>query len=466
MIFTTMRQVLAKAADGFGVGLFKSQEFSALISEALDETGKWHQRSCPLTAPLVVFFVVAMALNRSTSIKCLLIQLLGWMRAKAPRLSLRAVTPEAVCHARERLGITPLKALFKKLADRIKAPISFRGFRVWAVDGVRMTMPDTPANEAEFGRPGASRGTAAFPQMMAIAIVETTSRLIQNIVLGKHDAAERDGCEQMLTKLGLGDLLLMDSGFAAAWLFNLMMTKKIKFLSRIGNTWNPVKIKRLGVGDWLVQVSGPDCSTNEVKIRKSKKEKIKTVVLTLRMIEYKIGENERVRILTDLIDPIAYPARELAVLYHSRWEIELSYDELKTHLATVSHGTLHTVFRSKTPDGVRQEAYGLFVAYNLIRALMQEAGEKYDIPPLEISFVETLHVVRNAIPDFERASTEDLGWLNQRLLADIAACRLERPRRNRAYPRVVKVKMTKFKCKRSGHRQTMLDFEAELRLCG
>ena len=141
------------------------------------------------------------------------------------------------------------------------------------------------------------------------------------------------------------------------------------------------------------------------------------MVLTLRMIEYKIGENERVRILTDLIDPIAYPARELAVLYHSRWEIELSYDELKTHLATVSHGTLHTVFRSKTPDGVRQEAYGLFVAYNLIRALMQEAGEKYDIPPLEISFVETLHVVRNAIPDFERASTEDLGWLNQRLLA-------------------------------------------------
>ena len=138
--------------------------------------------------------------------------------------------------------------------------------------GVRMTMPDTPANEAEFGRPGASRGTAAFPQMMAIAIVETTSRLIQNIVLGKHDAAERDGCEQMLTKLGLGDLLLMDSGFAAAWLFNLMMTKKIKFLSRIGNTWNPVKIKRLGVGDWLVQVSGPDCSTNEVKSRKSKKE--------------------------------------------------------------------------------------------------------------------------------------------------------------------------------------------------
>ena len=465
MISTTMRQVMAKAADGFGVGLFEGQDLAELISESLEDSGKWQQRSCSLTAPLVVFFVVSMALNRSTSIKCLLLQLLGWMRAKTPRLSLRAVTPEAVCHARKRLGSAPLKALFEKLADRIKAPASFHGFKVWAVDGVRMTMPDTPANEAEFGRPSASRGIAAFPQMMAIAIVETTSRLVQNVLLGKHDDAERDGFGRMLSKLGVGDLLLMDRGFAATWLFDLMLSKKIAFLSRIGNTWNPVKLKRLGDGDWLVRVAGPDCSANEAKIRRSKKEKIGKVVLTLRMIEYKIGENERIRVLTDLLDPVAYPARELAVLYHSRWESELSYDELKTHLAAVSHGTLHTVFRSKTPDGVRQEAYGLFVAYNLIRALMQEAGEEHHVPPLEISFIETLHLVRNALPEFERAKAEEIGRLSERLLADIAASRLDRYRRNRAYPRVVKVKMTKFKCKRSGHRQTVVDFNDELRLC-
>lgn len=461
-----MHRVLAKASGGFGVGLFESQDLAAQISEALEDTGKWHKRSCSLTAPLVVFFVVAMALNRSTSIRCLLIQLLGWMRAKAPRLSLRAVTPEAICHARERLGIAPLKTLFEKLAARIKAPASFLGLRVWAVDGVRMTMPDTPANELEFGRPKAPRGKSAFPQMMAVALVETGTRLVRDVIPGKNNDPEREGCERLLKHLGAGDLLTVDRGFAAVWLFELLMKKNVHFLSRVSNVWKPRILKRLGPGEYLVQVSGPECGESEAKIRKAKGERVKTLTLTLRMIEYEIDGKERIRVFTDLLDPVMYPARDLAVLYHSRWECELSYDELKTHLATVTHGTLHTVFRSKTPEGIYQEFYGLFTAYNLIRTLMQEAAEQKGISPLEISFIETLHVIRQSLPDFEHADISELGRLSQRLLADIAACRLDRPRRKRAYPRVVKVKMTKYGCKRAGHLQNLVDFEAGLRLCG
>lgn len=463
MISTTMHHVLANAADGFGVALFARQDLAGLMAEALDDTNRWQKRDCPLAAPLVVFFVLAMAFCRPLSLKNLLVQLLVWMRAKTPRLSLRAVTPEAMCHARERLGVEPMKVLFQKVADRIEAPSSFLGLRAWAIDGVHLTMPDTPTNAASFGRPSTSRGTAAFPQMLAVALVETSSRLIRDVVLGRNEAPERSGCEQLLVHLGANDLLMMDRGFAAVWLFARIMGRQSHFLGRFSNSWKPEVLKRLGPGDWLVRVSGPDRSRSEAQRQKTKGG-VKNVDLTLRMIEYQIGSNERVRLLTDLLDPGQYPARELAVGYHKRWESELSYDEIKTHLATVNHGTLHTVLRSKSPEGVLQEAYGLFTAYNLVRALMQEAGEKHGVPPLEISFTETLQVIKNSLPDFERAAPEDLARLGQRLLADIAGCRIDRPRRKRGGPRVIKVKMSSWRLKRSGDRHSEIDHEAELRL--
>lgn len=458
-----MHRMLAKAGEGFGSSLFGGQDLAQLIAESLDETRRWHKRDCPLAAPFVVFFVLSMALSRSLSIKSLLIQLLSWMRAVAPRLSLRAVTPEAICHARERLGIEPLKALFEKLAARIVAPASFLGLRVWAVDGVHLTLPDTPANEAEFGRPSASRGSAAFPQMLVVALVETTTRLIRDIVVDKTDAAERSGCERLLAHLGSEDLLMMDRGFAAVWLFNRILDRKIHFLSRFSNSWKPTVLKRIGTGDYLVQVNGPNWSPREAQ-RQKPEGGVKDIVLTLRMIEYTIGNNERVRLLTDLLDPVQYPARDLAVGYHLRWECELSYDELKTHLATVNQGVLHTVLRSKSPDGLRQEVFGLFAAYNLVRAVMQEAGEQSGVPPIEISFTETLQVIRNALPDFERAKPEELARLGKRLLDDIAGCRLDRPRRKRGGPRVIKVKMSNWKLKRPGDRHRAVDHEADLRL--
>lgn len=116
------------------------------------------------------------------------------------------------------------------------------------------------------------------------------------------------------------------------------------------------------------------------------------------MIECRVGHNERVRLMTDLLDPAEFEALELAQFYHVRWDVELAFDELRTHLATVLHGTLHTTFRSQSPRGVRQEAYALFTAYNLIRGLMLAAGRAHSVPPLEISFLKTLRTIRRALP--------------------------------------------------------------------
>lgn len=461
MLSTMMHRTLANASEGFGTRLFERQDLANLVAESLDETGRWHKKSCALAAPTVMFFVLAMALFRSASIKCLLIQVLGWMRAKTPRLSLRAVTPEAICHAKERLGSEPLKALFGKLAARIEPSASFFGLRVWAADGVHLTLADTPANEAEFGKPSSARGSGAFPQMLVVALVETTTRMVRDLVIGQTNASERSACGDLLASLGRDDLLLLDRGFAAVWLFGAMLERKIAFLAAISNRWKPEAIRRLGPGDWLVRVHGSDR-----KPRDGAGTGGKEVFLTLRMIEYKIGDHERRRALTSLLDPIAFPAIDLAKLYHRRWEAELSYDELKTHLAAVNQGALHTVLRSKTPGGARQEVYGLFTTYNLVRDLMRQAGEAHGIPPLEISFTETLHVIKSALPEFERLDAQEMPRITERLLADIAGCRLSRPRRPRVFPRVTRVKMSNWKLKRPGHRQSELDLAAELRLCG
>ncbi len=458
MILTTMHRTFAKASADFGLTLFARQDFRFLVEEALDQSDGWEKRECALTAPFVVLFVVAMTFFRTVSQKNLLKQFMMWLRAaRKSRLSLRTVTAEAVCHARNRLGIAPMKLLFEKQASRILAKASFHSLCVWAVDGVHLTVPDTEANVAEFGKPGTGRGEAAFPQMVAVALVETVSRLIRAVVIGPTNASEREGLLAELCCLGDRDLVLMDRGFSGAWLFRKMLGSKAHFLARIAKSWKPEMLMRLGPGDWLVRIRG--------EAPRQKGQKAEKIALVLRMLEYEIL-GERSRLITDLVDPDVYTARELAIFYHRRWEVELSFDEIKTHLASTTQGTLATILRSKTPNGAIQEAYGMFIAYNLVRTLILEAGEAHGVPALEISFVDALHVIRLTWPELERARPADRLVLLSRLLADIAACRIDRPRRGRRCARARKVKMSKWRLKRPKDRSEKIDYEAGFRLAG
>ncbi len=458
MILTTMHRTFAKASADFGLTLFARQDFRSLVEEALDQSDGWEKRDCALKAPFVVLFVVAMTFFRTLSQKNLLKQLMMWLRAaRVPRLSLRTVTAEALCHARARLGIDPVKRLFELQTSRIEAKPSFHSLCAWAVDGVHLTLPDTPANVAEFGKPGTGRGEAAFPQMCVVALVETASRLIRDVVIGPTNASERMGLLSQLSHLGDRDVVLMDRGFSGVWLFRKILGSRAHFLARIAKSWKPEMLVRLGPGDWFVRVTG--------EAPRQKGHKVEKISLVLRMLEYEIG-GERSRLLTDLVDLDAYPARELAMFYHRSWEVELSYDEIKTHLASTTQGTLATILRSKTPEGAIQEAYGMFVAYNLVRALILEASETHGVPALEISFVDALHVIRVSWPEIERARPEDRQALLSRLLADIAACRIDRPRRGRSCPRARRVKMSKWRLKRPKDKVEKIDYEAGFRLVG
>jgi hypothetical protein len=173
--------------------------------------------------------------------------------------------------------------------------------------------------------------------------------------------------------------------------------------------------------------------------------------LIVRVIEYTFddphrpGHGQRHRLATTLLDAAACPAKQLVVLYHERWEFEIANDEITTHQLARP-----VELRSRTPQGVVQEIYGVLLAHNAVRALMHEAATTVDIDPRSLSFIHAVRVIRETIPLLRAASTEQLPPMYHAMIAHIAAGRLP-PRDHRINPRVVKVKMSNFAKKRPEH---------------
>lgn len=448
MSFATLRQFLARAADDFALQVLETPQYFDAVEAALNKTGRWHQRECALKAPLVVWLILAGTLYRDKSWASILSMVLSQYRIQDPSLSLRVVTPEAACHARARLGFEPVAEVFRTLSKDAYGTVSFYEFRVWSTDGTLLTIPDTPENEAAFVRPTASRGHTAYPQVHMTSLTDTITREVKDVVLGRSDKInERADVVQLIEHLGLGDLLLMDMGISAAWLFKACRRRGVHVLARIPSTWKPKIVRENGPGDYVVQVAPKDCPG---------------VRLKLRMIEYQVGDDQPVRLLTSLMDR-RYRPRDIALLYHARWESELIYDEQKVHLAPLQHGKQKTLCRSKSPDGVRQEVYGMLTAYNLVRRTMAEAADTKGLDPRHLSFVETLRLIELATPAYQRATSDtERSAVWSRLLQDIVDTLNPRPRRPRHYPRCVKIKMSNYALKRSGGRYR--DYETELKL--
>ncbi|MGV8122483.1 MAG: IS4 family transposase [Candidatus Xenobiia bacterium LiM19] len=463
MKFAFMHNTLAQLTEKFSLSIFDHSDMKEYAEQALNITAKWHLRECPLKALFVLWFVVLMSIYRYKSIAHITKHLIMILRETEPNLHNRAITPEAVMHARKRLGVEPLKTAFELMGSHFTETPSFHGLRTWAADGVDFTLPDTKANEQAFSRPASRNSPAAFPQMQAVALVSVTTHLIRDCHFTPYNTSEHNVCEILLRSLGPGDLLLADRGFPSVPLFEKLCRQGIHFVFRIGAHWKPHIIAKLGPGDYLVRLTK---KVNIPQKRGTRQHARRTINLQLRMIEYRVDKEESIRLITSLTDHRDIPAIEIAHLYNSRWDCELSYDEIKTHMLTVKQGILDTDFRSKTPDGVLQEAYGMLIAYNLIRILMVDAAERHHISPLHISFVDTLQVVESSLPIFERAQPEQFDFLIKRLLDDIAACRLTRPRRIRSYPRRVRVKVSSYLLKKPSDKQSKRNHKEELVLVG
>jgi len=376
----------ARISDFITLGVLSERISGEDVETCVRESGRKELRRRGLPADTTALLVVALSLYRDVSYEEVLSCLsegFRWLGFKGARLA----TKGAVTQARCRLGIEPMRLLFQRLAKPVsdaKTPGSrYRSWRTVALDGSTLDVVDSPANAEAFGYPGASRGTSSHPQIRFVSLVETGTHAPFAADVGPYSVGEVTLAKRLLPELKAGMLLLADRGFFGFDLFAQTAATKADLLFRVRANQQLDPRRRLSDGSYLSWIYA---HPNERRKGEGGFE--------VRVIEYRIdGQDEIYRLVTTILNPVQAPAEELARLYHERWEIEAAFDEIKTHLK----GS-HLPLRSKTPDLVIQEFWGLMLCHWAIRDLMCQASKHRSRDPDEISFVAALRIIRRTLP--------------------------------------------------------------------
>jgi hypothetical protein len=413
----------------------------ALVQEILRHTGHAARHYARLPAWFMVFFVVALGLFDGDSHR----QVFKWLQRFRP-----GGTParNTLAEARKGLGIAPVRLLARQVVRLLGTPDTpgafYQGLRLMALDGFVLDLPDTPANERAFGRPRSGRASGAFPQARVLALCETGSHVLYRWQVKPLCRGEIRMASVLLRHLEADMLLLWDRNFLCYHHVQEVRGRQAHLLARIKSNLIFKPVKELADGSYLAKL-----------YPSSRHRQRDEGGMVVRIIEYALDDPGRPskeathRLLTTLLDAEAHPAVELVVLYHERWEEEVTLDEVKTHLRE------RPVLRSQTPAGVVQEIEGLLLAHYVVRGLMQESAQRVGVDPQRLSFVGALKVLRCRLPEVPDDPQDVTGrqrWW-ERLLAEVSEEVLPL-RRDRINPRVIKRKMSNWKKKRSQHRRT------------
>jgi hypothetical protein len=365
-----LRRELAAVTREFSLEALCAGAVPSRVAAALDGAGQGKPRACALSRPFVFWLVLCLVLYRSESVAAVLRRLLVGLRGRLPSVPIDALGDDAVAHARRRLGVRPFRRFFEDLGKSAASGAPFHGYRLLAIDGEHLSMPDTPENVATFGRPNSWRGAAAFPQLLMTGLLAVRTRQLIDATIATAVASERPQTFQLLRSVQPADLLLLDRGLYGLPFFKATKNRGAEILCRaprsakLAPLRGQSKAKRRG--DYLTEISAlmplepgevPPPSRTKPRTRK-------TVTMIVRVIEYRVRGFEPVRLVTTLLDP-AITRRELVALYHERWEFELANDEAKVHLSAAPAGTPPTTLRSKTPRNVMQEVYALLSVHSL-----------------------------------------------------------------------------------------------------
>lgn len=414
---------------------FRAHVDPAWVAEALTATGTVSVRRRRLPAELVVWLVVGMALLRNEAV-ARIASLLGLVLGgdESPARS-------GLTQARQRLGEEPLAYLFATTAERWAPERAvqqqWRGLSLYGLDGSTLRVPDSPENWAAFGGQVGSGGRngSAYPMVRVVAVMALRSHLLVAIRFDAYATGEVTLAEGYHHEIPDDSLTLVDRGFLVARdLVRLTQSGRNKhWLTRAKSTTRLRTIKRLGRDDTLVEIV---LSPATRKAQPNLPE-----VIIARAIKYQRKGFRKSTLLTSLLDARSYPADELVALYHERWELELGYDEIKTHMLDRQEA-----IRSRTPAGVRQELWGIALAYNLVRLEMARAADEAGVDPTQISFVAALSLIRAALlvasaQPMAPAKLPD-ALLNLRRNLKLLILPPRRP--ERAFPRAVKIKMSNY----------------------
>ena len=376
--------------DLVSVGLLMKVFPADLVDAVVAECGRTEQRRRSLPARSMVYFAMGMALHAEGSYEDVLALIsdgIAWAHREesAGRLANKA----AISHARDRLGAEPMAVLFDQVARPLAGPDTpgcwLAGRRLVAIDGTCLDLPDTPANDAHFGRPGVMKGErSAFPQARVVAVAECGTHAMFEAVIGPYRTSENGLAGEVLTRLQPGMLCLADRGFYTFTAWRTASATGADLLWRVKDNLRLEPVADLPDGSWLADVFD------------SVADRARRHPVRVRVIEYTVDDGRDptgpYRLITTIGDHHQAPAADLAAAYAQRWEIETAFDELKTH----QRGP-RAVLRSKSPDLVTQEIWGHLCCHYAIRTLMVDAAEHAGHDPDRVSFVAALRISRRSI---------------------------------------------------------------------
>ncbi len=361
------------------------------VREVLRQTKRASVRERDLPAHVVVYCVIALALYMQVSyrevLRCLL-EGIQWLLG--PGVVIKVASKGGISRARTRLGWEAVK----QLHDEVVAPVAvkatrgawYRQWRLASLDGSTLEVADEKENAEAFGRPGTSRGTSAYPQIRFVSLVENGTHVLFGSQMDAYATGEITLAKEVLPRLRRGMLCLADRNFFGFALWKQARATGADLLWRVKKNMRLACEERLPDGSYLSRIYPSERDWRH-----------KTNGIVVRVIDYWLdgvaGAEPIYRLVTTILDHEKAPAKELAALYHERWEIETALDELKTHLRGSK-----IVLRSKTPDLVRQEFYGLLMAHFAIRGLMHEAALQAGEDPDRLSFLHAVRVVRRKLP--------------------------------------------------------------------
>lgn len=277
------------------------------------------------------------------------------------------------------------------MAPRASSETRGAWYREWlltAVDGTRFTVADTGDNEREFGRPGSGRGEkkAAYPQIQAACLIEVGTHAVFDARMDGCGVGETVLIEEMFTALRPGMLVLADRNIYSFDRWVKAEGMGADLLWRVVSNLILVPVESLVDGSYIAEVIPP-----------KKTGQAGRASFRLRVIEYRLpGSDEVYRLVTTIMDPTVAPAKELAALYHERWEIEGFLKQIKSVQLNSEK-----IFRSKSPDGVRQEFWAHLAVHYATMCVQVDAADHAKLDPDRISHKNTVRVLRSRvwIPD-------------------------------------------------------------------
>ena len=381
-----------RITDELAMGILAKTYPTAQVREILQQQGRASQRERELPAHLMVYYVMGLGLWMGAScrevLRCLL---MGVQWLLGGEKVYKVTGKSGITQARQRLGWEVMRAIYNEVVQPIGQQHTrgawYRNWRVVSLDGSTLEIADTEGNEKAFGRPGASRGAAAYPLLRFVGLVENGSHVLFGAQLGGYKTGETRLAAEAVKWLQKDMLCLADREFLSYKLWN-------EARGRSALLWRGKKHLRLPCYRRLSDGSYLSFIYASAKDRRHHRNGV-----LVRVIEYRlkgVAKSEPFyRLVTTLLDPDSAPAQELAALYHERWEIETALDEFKIHLRGA-----RLVLRSKTPDLVRQEFYGFLLTYFAIRGLMHEAALRVGEDTDRLSFANAVEVIRRKLYTF------------------------------------------------------------------